>query len=619
MINNIVDVFRNICLGIAVLVIPISGIGQDQNKADSLVRVLSSDELIQEGKIELLHEIASNQTAAEDIIFYANELIKEAEKTEDHYWLHKGMMELGYGYKLKGDLDVALSTFFEGFKAAEEAEYVEGEGTALSNIADTYSINDNHENAIEYYNRALEILYTTDDSVKIATVLLNAGDAYINNGQYEKALEYFDQSGPIFRNLGYLIGTAYNLGNSGMAYAKLGDRIRAEQTIKEAIELLEELEDYYPIAVYLTYMSDIYLEKGDVNTALKYSNRSLTLSEKYGLKDQISDANQQLSVLYERLNNNEKALLHYKNHIRYRDSLNNVESVKRRADMRTEFEVSQKQAEVDLLNQQKRNQQITLISTLVIAFLIALLAIGLYRRYLFTRKTNKIIEEEKNKSDNLLLNILPAETAEELKSNGKVIAQKFESVTIMFTDFKGFSSYAENLSPEELVETVDYYFSSFDEIIDRNGLEKIKTVGDSYMCACGLPNHTPDHALKTVKAAMEIAEFVEKTKLSKEHGRSNFDIRIGIHTGSVVAGVVGTKKFAYDIWGDAVNVASRMESSSDPGRINISEHTYHEIKDAYQCTYRGEVSVKNRGKLKMYFVEKPVEMEKGKSEVKHYI
>jgi class 3 adenylate cyclase len=594
---------RKIFIGIAIVVIPFFGIGQDQNKADSLVQVLSQEEFSSDQKIELLHGIASNQTTAEGIIYYSNKLIKEAESINDAYWLHKGLMELGSAYQQKGDMDIAMSTFLKSYTAAEEAKYTEGRGAALSMVGAIYSINGNHKNAIEYYNRSLEILNTTQDSLKIATVLLNAGDAYVNNAQYEEALKNFDRSAAIFEDLGYLIGTAYNLGNSGMAYAKLGQSKLAEQKIEESINMLEELEDYYPIAVYLTYMSDIYLEKGDINTALKYTNRSLTLSQKYGLKDQISNASQQLSILYEQLNDNKKALVYFKDYINYRDSIKNLETFQKQADMTRAFEVSQKQAEVDLLNQQKRNQQITLILTLIIAFLTALLAFGLYRRYQFTRKTKRIIEEEKNKSDNLLLNILPAETAEELKTNGKVVAQKFESVTIMFTDFKGFSSFAENLSPEKLVETVDFYFSSFDEIIERNGLEKIKTVGDAYMCACGLPNPTPDHALKTVNAAMEIADFVERTKQSQDHDRSNFDIRIGIHTGSVVAGVVGTKKFAYDIWGDAVNVASRMESSSDPGRINISESTYHQIKDVYQCTYRGEVSVKNRGKLKMYFVD----------------
>jgi class 3 adenylate cyclase len=203
------------------------------------------------------------------------------------------------------------------------------------------------------------------------------------------------------------------------------------------------------------------------------------------------------------------------------------------------------------------------------------------------------------------LNILPEETALELKESGKVVAKRFESVTVLFTDFEGFTQYAENLSPEKLVESVDYYFSKFDAIIEKYDLEKIKTLGDSYMCAGGLPFETEDHAYRMILAAQEILDFVQHSNRENPFNHTRFNIRIGINTGPVVAGVVGTKKFAYDIWGDTVNIASRMESNSVPGKINISENTYALTKKAFDCEYRGEVEVKNRGMMKMYFVNNP--------------
>jgi adenylate cyclase len=234
--------------------------------------------------------------------------------------------------------------------------------------------------------------------------------------------------------------------------------------------------------------------------------------------------------------------------------------------------------------------------------LVFLIAIGLFRRYRFIQKTNTIIEAEKKRSDDLLMNILPEETAHELKHNGKVQAKRFESVTVLFTDFEGFTQYAENLAPEKLVESIDYYFSKFDAIIEKYDLEKIKTSGDSYMCAGGLPFPTDDHAHKMIYAAQEILDFVTESYMDNPLQQTRFKIRIGINTGPVVAGVVGTKKFAYDIWGDTVNIASRMETNSIPGKINISENTYQLIKDSFECEYRGEVEVKNRGMMKMYFV-----------------
>jgi class 3 adenylate cyclase len=222
---------------------------------------------------------------------------------------------------------------------------------------------------------------------------------------------------------------------------------------------------------------------------------------------------------------------------------------------------------------------------------------------------NKVTERtyqlalEKKKSDDLLLNILPSEVAEELKQKGKAEAKYFENVTVMFTDFKDFTKISERLSPAELVAEIDSCFRTFDKIIEKHNLEKIKTIGDSYMAAGGLPVPNDTHAADVVKAALEIQRAM------REHCRERimdrkfvFLTRIGIHTGPVVAGIVGTKKFAYDIWGDTVNIASRMETGGEAGKVNISESTYTLVKDKFHCTHRGKIQVKNKGEVDMYFI-----------------
>jgi class 3 adenylate cyclase len=214
----------------------------------------------------------------------------------------------------------------------------------------------------------------------------------------------------------------------------------------------------------------------------------------------------------------------------------------------------------------------------------------------------RAIAKEKKRSESLLLNILPAETAKELKLHGRVEAVKFDKVTVLFSDFVSFSRVAEAVEPVQLVRSIDYYFRAFDDITTRYGLEKIKTVGDAYMCACGLPTANPTHATNVIRAARDMIAFVEK-ELHNTDDINHFEIRIGVHTGPVVAGIVGIKKWQYDIWGDTVNIASRMESNSEPGRVNISETTYQEIRDQFTCTYRGEIEVKNHGALKMYFLQ----------------
>jgi class 3 adenylate cyclase len=215
-----------------------------------------------------------------------------------------------------------------------------------------------------------------------------------------------------------------------------------------------------------------------------------------------------------------------------------------------------------------------------------------------------VIQKEKQKSDELLLNILPAEVAEELKEKGHTTARAFENASILFSDIKGFTHVAENLTAKELVKEIDTYFSAFDRIMLKFGLEKIKTIGDAYIAAGGLPEGNLANASKVVEAA--IAMQIVTAQFGKERaalGHPFFELRIGIHTGPVVAGVVGIKKFQYDIWGDTVNMAARMEQSGVPGKINISQYTYDLIKNDFSCIHRGKVEAKNKGSVDMYFVE----------------
>ncbi|MBD3636624.1 MAG: hypothetical protein HUJ25_04725 [Crocinitomicaceae bacterium] len=258
--------------------------------------------------------------------------------------------------------------------------------------------------------------------------------------------------------------------------------------------------------------------------------------------------------------------------------------------------------------QDSRNRRNILIWAIV--FIIVVLGFfGL--EYTRKRKTNKAlrtknyqIAKEKEKSEELLLNILPQVVADELKKRGKTTPHKFDVATVMFTDFKGFTKFSERHTPEELVNKIDQYFSTFDKIMTKHGVEKIKTIGDAYLCVSGIPESHPDHVKNMINAAFEIRDYVEST--FSEEKESALQMRIGIHTGPLVAGVVGSRKFAYDIWGDTVNVAARMEQSGEAGQINVSETTYNAVKDDFVFEYRGEVDAKNKGKMKMYFVKEKV-------------
>ncbi|MBW4633495.1 MAG: adenylate cyclase [Iphinoe sp. HA4291-MV1] len=214
------------------------------------------------------------------------------------------------------------------------------------------------------------------------------------------------------------------------------------------------------------------------------------------------------------------------------------------------------------------------------------------------------LEEEKHKTDKLLLNILPTGIASELKQTGSVKPVYYECASVLFTDFKNFTTLSEKLTPQKLVDELDYCFSCFDQFIEAHSLEKLKTIGDSYMCAGGIPTPNKTHAIDAVLAAINIRAFMEWRKKEKALlNQPYWDIRIGIHSGPLLAGVIGHKKFAYDVWGDTVNTASRMESSGVPGGINISQATFELIKDFFAVQYRGKITAKNKGKIDMYLVE----------------
>lgn len=575
---------------------------QDQRVADSLAILYDENHLMGTEKLKLLKELAKNEINDLDkALGFADELIELSMDLKDDNYLYLGHLWKGYKYLDLARLEDALNEFITCSDIAITLNNPNKEGVANITIADVHNRLGNFPTAEEYYGKAIEIFEQSHDSISYAAALLNLGETYFKDKKFDKALVIFDKSGKIYRDLKDRSGTAYYLGNSGMVLVEKFEDSIAEENLLKAINILEKRKDYYPICTYLLYLSEIYSRKGDMSTAFDYANKSLELAQEHKLNEQINDANLKLSELYDSTGNIEVASEYRKKYIDYINSSFNLEA-NNTADLLRYHEVSQKQAETDLANQKVKTQRIIVYATASTLLFIVWLAVVLYRKNKFVRATNKIISSEKQRSDNLLLNILPKDTAQELKDRGKVKAQRFESVSILFSDFEGFTRYAEVLPPEEVVKAVDYYFSKFDEIIEKYGIEKIKTVGDAYMCAGGLPMPTQDHAYKIVLAALDIIRFVNEVKIDNQQ-KTKFDIRIGINTGPVVAGVVGNKKFAYDIWGDSVNIASRMESSSEPGKINISEDTYQLVKDKFNCEFRGEIDVKNRGFLKMYFVE----------------
>ena len=335
---------------------------------------------------------------------------------------------------------------------------------------------------------------------------------------------------------------------------------------------------------------------------------SLCLSLTYYRKfEYMLTASRNLETLFKEIGDYKNAWYYASETLKISDSIYNILKTDQVLNEEVKLARSQKEIAAEKDRQkirQGRTQLYMMAGGALFFFIVSLL---IYRNFRNQKRSNSLLDEAKKKSDLLLLNILPHETAEELKTTGKANARRFDEVTVMFTDFKDFTQASERMAAEELVAEINFYFSEFDNIISRHNIEKIKIIGDSYMCAGGLPVANNTHATDVIRAALELQEFVI-TQKSRRHalGLPSFELRIGIHTGPVVAGIVGLKKFAYDIWGDTVNTASRMESAGEINKVNISGETYKMVKDRFICTYRGKITAKHKGEIDMYFVDRPV-------------
>ncbi|GAA0890694.1 hypothetical protein GCM10009122_03730 [Fulvivirga kasyanovii] len=369
--------------------------GQDQVKADSLIFILETEELSDSLKLEVLSEVFKHHNDPEMRLFYAVMASELAENIGNQVFLYKSKLNIGHAYRKMGLLDKALDALLQSLQIAEKLMDKKREAVAFTAIGSVYRVENNYREALKYYNLGIKKFRETNDSIKLATGLLNTGELYRIDYKFDSALIYFQESLEIFKQKNYDIGIAYNLGNIGLIYAERGKNNLAEKNISEAVIVLEELGDTYAVSIYDTYMADIYKDKGDYQRALEYANRSHKEAVKGGFKEQVRDASLKLSELYSDLKDYEKAFNFQSQYIAYRDSINNEETIRKMADLRTEYEVSQKQAEVDLLNEQKRNQQIIGVGLTLVILLVAALALMFYKNSKQRQQTNQILSEQK--------------------------------------------------------------------------------------------------------------------------------------------------------------------------------------------------------------------------------
>jgi adenylate cyclase len=516
-----------------------------------------------------------------------------------------------------GDIPQSLQCQLLGLSLLEGSPDTSHMASILNRIGNIYMELKQYPSAIKYYRQSEELYVKTGDTGSCKNERSNIGNIYELMGVLDSAKIYqqgvFDYS----ERHNDRVSIAYGemRARMGNVEFRLGNTAAALDHYHHGIK--ESVTDFDIHNLVLNYiqMAKLFHSLPDYDSSYFYALRTIEAAKPISFKKAIYEASGLLADLFQRKKQPDSSLYYYKMSDTYKDSLYGPE-IFQKLQLITLKEQERKQ-ELIKENEALHNQY-RMIASLSALFIIFLVAVFLGFSIRKQKRTNKKlhaqkqqIEEhaeqlviEKKKSDDLLLNILPEEVADELKANGSAAAKHFEEVTVMFTDFKNFTKISENLSPTELVAEIDTYFKTFDKIISSHRIEKIKTIGDSYMCAGGLPVANTTNAGDVVAAAMQMQQFMRGySRQRKEAGQEPFELRIGIHTGSVVAGIVGVKKFAYDIWGDTVNIASRMESSGEPGKVNISGSTYELIKDKFTCIHRGKIPAKNKGEIDMYFVE----------------
>lgn len=534
----------------------------------------------------------------------------------------------------------AIDYFSQALVLAEKLTNSESKSSLLNNIGNSYTTLDSLELALEFKIKALEINKTSGNQLRIANSLGNLGNVYFKKKDFQKGKQCHQEALNINTKFNDKKGIISNLQALGEYFLLTEQLDSADIYINNAYKKAIQMNNIGEQAASLQNLSKVFEKQMRYDSAYTYyklfidKRNSLETAEKLKeitqttlkyifnkkedslrqeqiiidnkLQQQILIANQQKQQI--KLQEAEKQIQHLA-FLKTQAELEIEQNVREEKEKQIvliqkekqiqETELNLQQAEIKLKNNAISKQNTLRIFYLIGISLLFVLLVFIFRNFQIQKKSNKIIGIEKAKSDNLLLNILPNQVAEELKNKGSAEAKYYDTVSVIFTDFVGFTKIAEALSPQELVNELHTCFSAFDDIVLKYGIEKIKTIGDAYMAVSGLPTPTVDHAQNAVNAAQEFLSFIENRRQTESIG---FEIRIGIHSGPVIAGIVGTKKFAYDIWGDTVNIAARMESSGMPGQINISEPTFELINNQINCIPRGKIMAKNKGEIEMYFV-----------------
>lgn len=543
----------------------------------------------------------------EDILPYAQKAVAVSQHLPYKELYAQALVSLGNIHTDATDFAVALDCYKEAEQVALEHNVHIYHSQAVGNTGHVYRNLGDYATALEYYEKALSIANSYLERADIIQWLTAIGTAYQHLGKYELAYEYFTKSlklaeqhsqksqltsglgnmGIVLMNLkrpveaieylkralaidielGNKAGVARQYGNLGTALIETTDDFdEALEYYNKALAIDTELNNQYNILVWRGQSATIYAipEYSKYNPLLAESEMLKVIEESHaiGQKSMVAHMHEALTHLYEHQERWKEYGYHLKKYYQTDKELQS-EKVSRQTQM---LEHRRK------LEEGERDRQV---------------------------KLARFQEQEK-----ILLNILPAPIAERILNGEKQIADHCDNVSVFFSDIVGFTKLSAQVSPAELVEMLNQLFTEFDRVARKYGLEKIKTIGDAYMAVAGVPDPMENHAENTARFALEVMDIMQAYR---ERTGNALEIRVGLHTGSAVAGVIGENKFAYDLWGDAINTASRMESHGEPGKIQVSDDFRNRLPDNFIFEERGELEVKGKGKMKTWFLVKQTE------------
>ncbi len=465
-----------------------------------------------------------------------------------------------------------------------------------------YSIKD-YNNALNYFNKITNNR-EVDNSQKATATYLSAL-CYSELNDFNKAIIYFNRAIELYKMLNNQTGIKMCEMFKGKMFINKREYKRAALHLKNTIGTPKTKTDSFSFSPAYAFISTAYYHLNNFDESIKNALIAYQFTKDIdGSMIYVKESLTSLHKSYVALGKHELAYIYLNELTSVNDSVLNLDILNGISKIKSQYEYQQKLNQDKLIQVKKDlkiKQEIAFQNQIRNSLGIGLIGILSFSIIIYIQRNR--IRREKSKSDDLLFNILPKDVAEELKLKGNTEAKLYENVTVLFTDFSSFTEISTQLSPAELVKLINELFSEFDTIMMKHGIEKIKTIGDSYMAVGGLNLENSNNAIQVINSALEIQNYLQKIKEEKKKNNlPYFEARIGIHTGPVVAGVVGLKKFSYDVWGDTVNTASRMENACEVGKINVSETTYQAAKNQFSYEYRGNVQVKSKGYLNMYYV-----------------